>query len=136
MKQGGQEIPFSSNIGFMYLHFGDSATANRHFEEVRMRLHENIDAGCVYASNGEMHLNLACNYSVMGEYDRALEELRFYRRFEGCPLWVIITLKDNPLIDNIREIPEFKALQAELEGKFNREKEKVRKVLVREGILM
>ena len=136
MKEANLEIRMSSIVGYMFLFNGDSATAYLHFEESEKRLLEDIDAGISIAANGGMHYDLACIYSVRGEPEKALEELRYFRRFEGCHIWVIDKLKNNPMYDNIRELPEFKALQAELEGKYLREKEKVRKVLVREGILM
>ena len=136
MKQANRDIPYIDYIGYRYLLNGDSVTAFRHFEESEKSYLEGIDTGNVTASNGAMHLSLACIYSAMGESEKALKELGYFRRFEGCHIWVIERLKRNPMLDNIRELPEFKNLYAELEGKFNREKEKVRKVLVREGILM
>jgi TolB-like protein/AraC-like DNA-binding protein len=136
LKEANREVPSASVIGYIYLYNGDSANANRHFEESEKILLENIDAGYFAASNGAMHFGLACIYSARGEPVKALEQLRYFKRFEGCHIWVIESLKRSPMLDNIREMPEFKALQAELEGKYLREKEKVRKVLVREGILM
>lgn len=136
MHKSNQEIPFSGIIGFMYLHNGDQATAYRHFEESEKSLLEDIDAGVSWAANGDLHFGLACIYAVRNEPEKALEELGYFRRFEGCHIWVPERLKSSPMLDNIRELPEFKALYTELEGKYHREREKVRKVLVREGILM
>ena len=136
MHKSNQEISFSGILGFMYLQNDDQATAYRHFEESEKRLLEDIDAGISIAANGGMHYELACIYAVRNEPEKALKELGYFRRFEGCHTWVIERLKSSPMLDNIRELPEFKALYAELESKFIREREKVRKVLIREGILM
>jgi AraC-like DNA-binding protein/TolB-like protein/tetratricopeptide (TPR) repeat protein len=135
MKQADREIPYSGILGYMYLYKGDSATAYRHFEESEKIFLEEIHEGISTAANGGAHYSLACIYAIRGESGKALERLRYFRRFEGCHIWVLERLKSSPMLDNIREMPEFKSLQAEYEGKFLREKEKVRKILVREGIL-
>jgi hypothetical protein len=81
-------------------------------------------------------ISLACIYAVRGEKGKALEYLSMDRKAHpSLDLEGLKFLEEFPMLDNIRNEPEFKEYYAEAHKKFSNEKRQVERFLRREKIL-
>jgi AraC-like DNA-binding protein/TolB-like protein len=81
-------------------------------------------------------ISLACIYAVRGEKGKALEYLDLDRKTHpSLDLEGLKFLEEFPMLDNIRNEPEFKEYYAEAHKKFSNEKRQVERFLRREKIL-
>jgi len=64
------------------------------------------------------HLSLAVYYSYQNEPDKAIEHLKQFSQQDNFHYWTILFLKMDPLVDNIKDLPEFKQIYKEIETKF------------------
>jgi len=98
-----------------------------------------------YIKNFEDHINndnppdkhrLLCQlYAYQGKQEEALNSMRFYVKQENFPYWIIRYFKDEPIYDNIRDLPEFKEILTEMEAKFWANHEKIKVNLKEKGLL-
>ncbi len=63
-------------------------------------------------------MNLAMYYSYMGERDKAIEHLKVFSEKDNYFYWVLIFTEIDPLIDNIKDLPEFKKIMKKIDNKF------------------
>ena len=74
-----------------------------------------------YAENDKSiykHLSLAVYYSYKGDTEKAIEHLKLFSQEDNYFYWIIIFLKIDPLIHNIKDLPEFKKIINDIETKF------------------
>lgn len=104
---GGEKIKLAVSLDKL----GRPDEAQRYFSEY-LELAEN-DQG-IYKN-----LSLAVFYSYMGDTARALENIDLFAEQEKYPYWYILFLgMDDPLLDNVRALPEFQKIMREIEVKF------------------
>ena len=123
-------------IGFVYYKNGMQKEANEHYKKAVKIIQDEIELNNFFARNYYSHSNLACVYSAMGEKEKAmfyLEQLK--NRKTAFPLFIIIGMKQWPLLDNIRQEPGFAEVLADLEAKYQREHERAGDFLREQGIL-
>lgn len=75
----------------------------------------------IYAENDKsvyQHLNLAMLHSYKGDTKKAMDHLRLFSEQDNYDYWVIIFVEIDPLIDNIKDLPEFKKIFRNIENKF------------------
>lgn len=92
----------------------------------------------IYAENDEsvyQPVSLAVYYSYTGESQKALEQLKLFSEEDNFFYWIILFLNIDPLIDNIRDLPEFKRIFNDIETKFWNNHNKVRTRLEEEGLI-
>ena len=80
------------------------------------------------------HLNTAVYYSYQGEIAPALEHLRKFSQEDDYFYWVLL-LADDPVIDAIRNLPEFEQLMRTIETKFWDRHHRTRAALEEKGLL-
>jgi tetratricopeptide (TPR) repeat protein len=81
-------------------------------------------------------ISLACIYAVRGHKEKALEYLAMDRKTHpSLDMEGLKFLEEFPMLDNIRNEPEFKAYYAEAQKKFLNEKKIVERFLRREKII-
>ena len=74
-----------------------------------------------YADNDQSiykHLSLAAYYAYQGDTANAIEHLSLFSQQENFHYWIILFLEIDPLVDNIKDLPEFKKILSEIEIKF------------------
>ena len=74
-----------------------------------------------YAENDKSiykHLSLAVYYSYKGDTEKAIEEMELFSEQDNYFYWIIIFTEMDPLIDNIKDLPEFKKIFNDIESKF------------------
>ena len=64
------------------------------------------------------HLSLAAYYSYQSDTEKAIEHFELFTEQENYHYWIILFLKIDPLIDNIKDHPEFKKIFSNIETKF------------------
>ena len=105
------------------------------FEEESGRLFEAYKA---YADNDQSiykHLSLSAYYSWMGDVERAIDHLKQYSQQDNYNYWLILFLEIDPLMDNIREHPEFREILDDIDAKFWRTHERIRATLERKRLI-
>ena len=82
------------------------------------------------------YLILTCTWAARGNKKKALENMRLLQQnYKANDLQVVTLLKYFPMLDNIRNEPEFQAYLKEAETHYNAEHKKVEKLLRQEGII-
>jgi TolB-like protein/AraC-like DNA-binding protein len=90
---------------------------------------------CKVDQSDYRYLNLAMLYSYRGETAKAIEQLELYAQQDHFDLWVTIFIEMDPLVDNIRGLPEFKKLMREIEVKFWKSHNEIKAALERENLI-
>ena len=91
-----------------------------------------------YADNDQSiykHLSLAMYYSYRGNTKEALEHLRLFSQEDNYFYWIVLFLKIDPLVDNIKDLPEFKKIVNDLESKFWKNHTQIRNSLMEKGLI-
>ncbi|MBL7105837.1 MAG: helix-turn-helix domain-containing protein [Bacteroidales bacterium] len=74
-----------------------------------------------YAENDKSiykHLTLAAYYSYKGDTEKAIEHLKIFSQQNNYHYWTVIFTQIDPLVDNIKDLPEFKEIMNDIETKF------------------
>jgi len=73
--------------------------------------------------------------SIQGKTEEALSSMKFYAKQENVPYWFIRYFKDEPIYDNIRDLPEFQQILSEMEANFWANHERIKTNLTEKGLL-
>jgi len=111
-------------------------------EEGELYLNKEIDIcnriigiGRVLKYSYRTYYDLAATYAFKGEKDKAYENLRNFNKQPMFDLWMVTYIKNDPLLDNIRDEPEFQQIVRDIEAKYQAEHERVRKWLEENDML-
>jgi len=75
----------------------------------------------VYAENNTLiykHLNLAAYYSWKDNKEKALGHFKLFSQEDNFHYWIVIFMEIDPLMDNIKDLPEFKKIFNDIKTKF------------------
>jgi hypothetical protein len=92
-----------------------------------------IDLGRGYILLPDVYYDLAGIYAFRRETDKAIKQLRIFSQENCVDLKWGILLRNDPLFNSIRDKPEFRKIQKEVEAKYQAEHERVRKWLEERG---
>ena len=81
------------------------------------------------------HLSLSVYYSVMDETDLAIEHLKLFAKEDNYFYWTILFLEIDPLVDNIKDDPEFTKILHDIEFKFWNNHKQIKTSLEEKGLL-
>lgn len=164
-RKDTSNVSLLQEIGKLHYLMGDNDQAYGYFkkflsvkEALKLNLfeHENLKIGIVYAKAGErrksaelidsfreymatdgsiyQHLHQFSYYAYLGDSKRALEHLRLFSEQDYYHWWVLL-LELDPLVDPLRDSPEFKMLTRKIEDKFWRQHEEIEQSLKAKGLL-
>ena len=91
-----------------------------------------------YAENDQSvykHLSLAVYYSYQGEQEKAIEHLELFSQQTNYFYWIILFLEIDPLIDKIKDLPEFHRIFDVIELKFWNYHKQIRDSLKKKNLL-
>ena len=130
-------INYMHRVGFAYLVAGQPEKAVEFFELQRNYCEESIRLNTSYAQWSTAYYDLACTYAIMGNKQNAYRNLHIYNDKIGNTeyLGMFWFLKTDPLLESIRNEPEFQEIYHEIEAKYNNTHEKVRKWLKENDML-
>ncbi len=81
------------------------------------------------------HLNLAMLHSYRGDSKKAFEHLTIFSEQDNYDYWVLIFVEMDPLVDNIKDLPEFKKILRDIENKFWDRHKRIKKSLDKKELL-
>ena len=82
------------------------------------------------------NLSLTAYYSYTGDTSRALENWKLFAEQEKYPYWYILFLgMDDPLFENVHELPEFQQTMREIELNFWSYHKRIKESLKEKGLL-
>jgi AraC-like DNA-binding protein/TolB-like protein len=133
-----RELPYTKNeiIGFLYHKTDDQKKASEYYSRAVELYLNQIDSRTPEAANYTIHFFLAWTHSAMGEKEKALKYMNEVNNRTTIPSWMIVSLEDLPLFDNIRSEPEFKKLKKEFEKKYQKEHDRVARLLNKKGEIL
>ena len=91
-----------------------------------------------YANEDESiykHLSLAMYYARIDDTKQALEQLRLFSEEDNYHYWILVFLEIDPLVDNLKDIPEFNQLVMKIETKFWLKHDEIKASLEKKGLL-
>ena len=91
-----------------------------------------------YASNDRTvykHLSLTAYYSYMGQKEKAIENLWLFSEEDNFSYWILLFLELEPLMDNIKDHPEFPGVIEAIETRFWNYHNKIKASLEKEGLV-
>jgi len=80
-------------------------------------------------------MNLAMYYSYQDNVDKAIEHLELFSQEKDYHYWIILFVEMDPLVDNIRDHPEFKRLMQLIEVNFWRRHKEMKDALKKDKLL-
>jgi len=91
-----------------------------------------------YAENDKSiykNLSLAVYYSFKGDTEKALRFMKLFSQEDNYHYWTILFLRIDPLVDNMKDLPEFTKILEQIESKFWSKHKEIKATLDRKGLL-
>ena len=113
-------------IGLVFEKIGQQEKAKEYIESYRK----------FFESNKTVYRDLAMamyNFHI-GETKTGMDLFRRFSKEDNIQFWVIHFLPSDPILDDIKHLPEFKKIMAEVESRFWRNNQKIREKLEEEGV--
>lgn len=117
----------NAKIGVVLSEMGKNEEAERHFNLFKNFAENDLS---IYKN-----LNLSMYYSYTGDTENAIEYFRLFSKERNFHYWTIIFLSLDPLMDNMKDHPEFSSLQSDLEINFWDYHKKIRASLMEKQLL-
>lgn len=101
------------------------------------KANEFAEAFWQYAENDKSiykHASLAGYYAYKNKPQKALEHLRLFSKEDNIQYWMLL-LKDDPIVDSIKDLPEFRQIMSDIESRFWKTHERTKALLKEKGLL-
>jgi TolB-like protein len=122
-----------NRIGYAYWKNGFKKEAQSCINEQKKLCEEAIKMKRAYAGTLGAYYDLASVCAFEGNKEMAIENLKIWAKMPVCPLWWIVILKNDPLLDPIRNDAQFQKIFSEMEAKYKAEHERVKKWIAESG---
>lgn len=132
---GSIQINYAHRIGYIYWINGNKKESEIYLNEQKHYCYESIRLKLQGVATKYVYYDLAAVQAFMGEKDQAIENLMIFNQRTRMPLWVVTLIKNDPLFDSIRDVPEFQQIVRDVETKYRAEHERLRKWLNEQGML-
>jgi TolB-like protein/AraC-like DNA-binding protein/Tfp pilus assembly protein PilF len=80
------------------------------------------------------HLQLAMYFSYRGDAPKAIEHMKMFSKEDNYYYWILL-LSNDPIVDPIKDLPEFKKIMRDLETKFWNNHKKIKETLEEKELL-
>jgi hypothetical protein len=103
----------------------------------RSKAEEYANAFRAFAENDSSvyhHAHLGVYYVYRGDIDKAIEHLRLFSQEDNYRYWILL-MPDDPLMEPVKDHPDFKKVMHDIESKFWKRHEEIKARLTEEGIL-
>ena len=117
----------NGKIAMVMRKLGKSLEAEQFFEQYRD-----------YAINDQSiykDLNLAMLSAFNGDQQKAIEHIRKFSEEDNYHYWILLFLEMDPLMDEIKTLPEFKEIMRIIENKFWHRHEQMKALLEEQNLL-
>jgi tetratricopeptide (TPR) repeat protein len=122
-------------IGYAFTVAGRKKEADDYFDRAEEICKSVIRLNRPYAQFGATQYDLATIYACRGEKSKAMEILRGLNQRPATPYVPAYFMQWDPMLDGIRDDPEFQRIASDLGVKFQAEHERVRQWLEENKIL-
>jgi TolB-like protein len=116
-----------TGIGYTYWMNGYKKEAEKWFNEQIRISEESLKLGRNYSMDA--YCDLANIYALTGQREKAYESLRSFSKNHLFPYFRLVWIKEDPMLNSIRDEPGFQKIVKEMESKYLSEHERVRKWL-------
>ena len=134
MKNSGISLNASHIYGYTYLKNRMTDKALPIFEGAIKKFEEHIKYSSWEAKLYYSHFCLAKIYAALNNKQQSMYYLGLMKKATSTPKIFIYDLKNDPMFDNVRNEPEFQKIARELEKKYLEEHEKIKKLIIRNGL--
>jgi TolB-like protein len=137
-KSNAYKVTYLNNshrIGYAFWKNGYKKEADYYFDKQIEYSNASNKLGRPYGKDYWAYYDLAAVYAFRGEKNKTFENLRFFSQIKTVQSWGPSLLKFDPLLDSIRNEPEFQQIVRDVEAKYQAEHERVRKWLEETGQL-
>jgi TolB-like protein len=123
-------------VGYAYWQNGFKKEAEYYFDLQKNYCEESIKLNRGYASDGGAYFDLAGICAFKGDKENAYENLRIYNNKIGKyeTYGMVWYFKTDPFFNSIRNEPKFQEIFNEIEAKYNKTHEEIRKWMEEQGI--
>lgn len=80
------------------------------------------------------NMNLALYYAAIGEGEQAIKHLELFSEEDNF-VHIVLLVRDDPVVDSIKDRPEFRSVMQKLESKFWSTNKRIRKTLAEKELL-
>ena len=130
IKASGRETDSKMHlIGYAYWQNGYKEESEYYFNEMINYCNRVIELGRHRGQTLSAYFYFAEVYAFKGEKDKAFENLRIFNQRQTMTQAMCLRIKNSPLLDNIRDDPEFQQIVHDAEAKYQAEHERVRQWL-------
>jgi len=133
LKADRIELTSSQRIGHILWNNGFKEDANYYFDKQIEYCKSTIELDRPRAQLS--YFDLAGVYAFRGEVDRALESLRTFSEYPYMPVYMVVWIHIDPLLNGLRDKPEFQQIVRDVEAKYQSEHERVRQWLEKNAML-
>jgi tetratricopeptide (TPR) repeat protein len=124
---------FNPYVGYSYWQNGLRNEANQYFNNHLEFCQNILKTTRPLAQTSWACYDLASIYAFRGNKQNALKYLKLYSQNKNCELWMLTHMKRDPLLNSIRNEPEFSLILTEMETNYKIVHEKVGKWLEEHG---
>ncbi len=127
-----QDKPYSKffyQIGYAYWVNGFKEEGASILNAGMEKNYELIELGRTLSRDLNRYYTLAAIYAILGDQEKAFENLRLFSQCSAMPLWMIKRCKNDPYFDHFREKPEFQEIVRDAEANYQAGHERIRKWL-------
>ena len=124
----------ANRVGFVFDHLGDHDSAEFYYNLQIKTSNNTIDSGegrDVYYA----YYDRACVNAYRGEDEEAMEDLRKFNQMKKIPQWMVLLIKNDPMIESIRDEPGFQQIVRDVEAKYQAEHDRVQQWLEENDML-
>ena len=132
---GALDIDDMQRIGYVYWHKGYKEEADYYFTEQINYCMRVIELERSYSQSYYSYFDLAGVYAFKGDKEKAFENLRIFNQKKRMQMVDVLLFKIDPLLDRIRDEPEFQQILSDVEAKYQAEHERVRQWLEENDML-
>ena len=112
-------------LGYIYWQNGYINKAEYYFNEEIKYCKKTIELAREYSRTYNAYYDLAGVYAFRGDKKKALEYLRAYNQVRTTYQWMVMLIQTDPLLNSIRNEPEYRQIVRDIEAKYQAEHEKV-----------
>ena len=124
---------FNPNVAYAYWQDGQKKEADRYFNAHQEFCQKVINTDYSSGQTSWAFYDLARIYSFKGDKGNAIKNLKLYSKNKNCELWMLTRIKNDPLLNNIRNEPEFSQIVNSMETNYDSVHNRVKKWLEEEG---
>ncbi len=125
----------SQSIGYAYWINGYKKEGDYYIQKQLEYAMQELQLNRVKSDQLFIYYDLATVYSFYGETEKALDNLKRLDQREIFHSWFVNLINVDPMLENIRDEPEFKKILSDVEAKYQEEHERVRKWLEENDML-